>query len=170
PKARKPPTGRLPIRGRLAVASARVVLDHEVRLHHDRVRHFVDPRNAEQLGAHLALIHLDIVGHIALAERARLQHQGELPRRLLDLDDVADLDAVAWNGHAPAVHFDVAVADELARREYRRYELGTVDNRITAPLEQPDHMGAGIALLAASLLVDAAELTFRDVAVVAAQF
>src|SRR5262249_46339437 len=62
-----------------------------------------------------------------------------------------------------------AVADELARGEHRGHELRPVDHGIEPALQQPDHVGAGIALHADGLGVDAAELALGDIAVIAAQ-
>ena len=61
----------------------------------------------------------------------------------------------------------MAVADELARGEHGRHELGAVDDGVEAALEQADQVLGGGALEAAGLLVDAAELPLGDVAVVA---
>ena len=63
----------------------------------------------------------------------------------------------------------MAVADELTRRKYGRHELGPVDHGIETPLQQPDQVGAGIALHPDGLVVDAAELLLGNIAVVAAQ-
>src|SRR5262245_19073222 len=115
------------------------------------------------------MVDLDVVGHVALAEPGRFEHQRQLLRLVLELDQVADLDPVARDGDAPAVHLDVAVVDELARREHRGDELGTIDHGIEPAFEQPDHVRAGIALHADRLGVDAAELSLGDVAVIAAQ-
>ena len=63
----------------------------------------------------------------------------------------------------------MAVVDELAGGEDRRHELGAVDDRVEARLEQADQVLGGVALAAVGLLVDLAELLFGDVAVVALQ-
>ena len=72
--------------------------------------------------------------------RHAFQHQRELLRLVLDLDNVADLGAVARDGDAFAVHLDMAVADELARREHRRHELGAIDHGLQAALKQADQV------------------------------
>src|SRR5262249_49190812 len=108
-------------------------------------------------------------GHVALAEPGRFEHQRQLLRLVLEFDQVADLDPIARDGDAPAVDLDVAVVDELARREHRGDELGAIDHGIEPALEQPDHVRAGIALHADGLGVDAAELPLGDIAVIAAQ-
>jgi hypothetical protein len=56
---------------------------------------------------------------------------------------------------------------ELARGEDRGHELGPVDHRVQAPLQELDQPLAGIALAAHGLGVVAAELALADVAVVA---
>jgi len=66
--------------------------------------------------------------------------RGELLRGVLDLDDVADLDLVARDVDALAVHLDVAVVDELARGEHGRHELGAIDHGVEPALEQADQV------------------------------
>src|SRR5262249_34114986 len=65
-----------------------------------------------------------------------------------------------------AVDLDVAVIDELARREDGRHQLRPVDRGVEPALQKGDQVGAGIALHADRFLVDAAELLLRDVGVV----
>src|SRR5204863_10106616 len=79
----------------------------------------------------------------------------------------AALEPVARDGDALSVHLDVAVVDELARREHRRHELRAVDHGVEPALQQADHVGAGVALHADRLVVDAAELALGNVGVVA---
>src|SRR5262249_24534470 len=86
-----------------------------------------------------------------------------------DLDDIANLHPVARDGHPFAVHTDMAMADELPRRKHGGHELGAEDDCVEPPLQQANHVGAAVALEAPRLLVDAAELTLGDVAVIAAQ-
>src|SRR5215211_6328147 len=57
------------------------------------------------------------------------------------------------------------MADELARRERRRHELGPVDDRVETALEQADQVIAGVALEADRLGVVAAELLLGNVGV-----
>src|SRR5208282_2904915 len=85
----------------------------------------------------------------------------------LDLDEVADLDLVGGDVDATAVDLHVAVVDELARGEHRRHELGAINQRIEAALQQADQMGARIAAQAQRLDVIFVELALRDVAVIA---
>ncbi len=66
-----------------------------------------------------------------------------------------------------AVDLDVAVVDELAGGEDRRDELGAVDDRVEAALQQADQVLAGVALHADGLGVGGAELLLGNVAVVA---
>src|ERR1700694_2387789 len=63
----------------------------------------------------------------------------------------------------------MTVVDELACREHGRHQLGPVHDGIEPPFQEPDQMGAGIALHPDCFLVDAAELALGDVAVIAAQ-
>src|SRR5262245_66510134 len=113
------------------------------------------------------MVDLDVVRHVALSQSGGLEHHGELLGRFLDLHHVADLAAEARDVDAPAVHLDVAVIDELARGEHGRHELGAIHDGIEPALQQADQMRSGIALEADRLLVDAAEVLFRNVAVVA---
>ena len=53
--------------------------------------------------------------------------------------------------------------------KYGRHEFGAEDERVEPALQQADHVGAAVALQAAGFLIDAAELAFGDVAVIAAQ-
>src|SRR5262245_22367513 len=115
------------------------------------------------------MVDLDVVRHVALSQSGGLEHHGELLGRFLDLHHVADLHAEARDVDAPAVHLDVAVVDELARGENRRHELRAEHDGVEPALEQPDHVGARVALHADRLRVDAAELPLGNVAVVAAQ-
>src|SRR5215831_18772703 len=62
------------------------------------------------------------------------------------------------------------MADELTRREDRRHQLRAVDQGVEPALEQPDHVRTGIALHADGFVVDAVELAFGNIAVVAPQF
>src|SRR5690606_36595955 len=71
--------------------------------------------------------------------------------------------------HAAAVDVDVAVVDELARREDGRDELGAIDDRVQARLQQADEVLRRIALAAVGFLIGLAELLFGDVAVMALQ-
>src|SRR5262249_15895689 len=150
--------------------SARIELDHEVRLHLHGVGHVGELRDADEFGRHFRVVDLDIVRHVALGQRDRLQHDRELLRLLLDLDEIADFDAIARDRDAPTVHLDVAMADELPRGEHRRHQLCPIDHGIEPTLEQPDHMGAGIALHADGFVVDAVELALADIAVIAPPF
>src|SRR5438477_5151163 len=156
-------------RDRAWLRSARIILDHEVRLHLHRIGHLAEMRDAGELGRHLLVIDLDIIGHVALGERGRLDNKRELLRFLLDLDHIADLHAHARNGDTLAIHGDVAVADELACREHGRHEFGAIDHRVEPALQEPDQVGAGIALHPDRLVVDAAELLLGNIAVIAAQ-
>src|SRR6202030_4710216 len=90
-----------------------------------------------------------------------------LSRLLLDLDQIADLDAVARHRDPLAVHGDVAVADELARGKDGGDEFGAVDHGVEPALEQRDHGGAGVALETPRLVIDAVEVPLRHVGVVA---
>ena len=140
-----------------------------MRLHLHRIGYLAKVRDTGELRRHFLVVDLDVIRHVALGERCRLHHERELFRLLLDLDHVADLHAHARDGDALAVHGDMAVADELTRRKYGRHELGPVDHGIETPLQQPDQVGAGIALHPDRLVVDAAELLLGNIAVVAAQ-
>src|SRR5205809_2703414 len=62
------------------------------------------------------------------------------------------------------------MADELARGEHGGHQLRPVDQGVEPALEQPDHMGTGIALHADGFGVDAVELALGNIAVIAPQF
>src|SRR5690606_26421691 len=66
-----------------------------------------------------------------------------------------------------AVDHDVAVRDELARREHRRHELRAVNDGIEPALEQTDQRLAGILLDAGGLDIEPVERLFGDRAVIA---
>src|SRR5262249_35009064 len=74
---------------------ARIELDHEVRLHLHGVGHVGKLRDAGELRRHFRMVDLDIVRHVALGQRDRLEYDRELLRLLLDLDQIADFDAIA---------------------------------------------------------------------------
>src|SRR5262249_51158254 len=97
------------------------------------------------------------------------QHRRELLGGFLDLDAVADLELVAADVDAAAVHLDMAVVDELARGEHGRHELGAVDDRVETALQQADQVLASVALHAAGLDIDAVELALADVGVIPLQ-
>src|SRR5262249_8631673 len=106
-------------------------------------------------------------GHVALGELDCFQDMRKLLRSFLDLDGVADLELVAADIDAAAIHLDVAVIDELARGEHRRDELGAEDHGVETALQKPDQVLACIALQAASFDIDAVKLTLTDVGVIA---
>ena len=68
------------------------------------------------------------------------------------------LDQVRGDVDALAVDLDVAVVDELARREHGRRQLHAIDHGVEPALEQADQVGAGIPLHADGFVIDAAEL------------
>src|SRR5690606_30092936 len=109
------------------------------------------------------------VGHVAFGELSGLEDERELLRLLAHLDDVAGAAAIGRDVHPPAVHVDMAVVDELARGEDRGDELGTIDDRVEARFQKADQVLRGLTLAANGLLVNPAELLFRDVSVVALQ-
>lgn len=148
-------------------SSARVELDDQVRFHLHRIGHVRQRRRAGEGGGRLAVVDVEIIGHVALGELGRLEHDGELAGALLHRDDVTRLDLVGGDVDALAVDRDVAVVDELTGGEDRRHELGTVDHGVQAPLEQADQVLARVALQADRLGVVAAELLLGDRAVVA---
>src|SRR5262249_7961737 len=70
---------------------------------------------------------------------------------------------------AAAVHLDVAVVHELARREDGGCELGAIHHRIEPALQQTNEVLRRVALPARGFLVGLTELLFGDVAVVETQ-
>src|SRR5882757_7793476 len=149
-----------------AERSARIEFDDQMRLHLHRERHIGESRNPHELRGHLGVIDLEEVGHVALAELDGFQHRRQLLGGFLDLDGVADLQLVAADVDLAAVHLDVAVVDELARREHRGDELGAVDHGVETALQEADQVLAGVALHAARLDIDAVELALGNVGVV----
>src|SRR3984893_13246972 len=63
----------------------------------------------------------------------------------------------------------MAVVDELAGGEHGRHQLGPIHDGVEPSFQEPDQMGAGIALHPDRFLIDAAELALGDIAVIAAQ-
>ncbi|OIQ65882.1 hypothetical protein GALL_525560 [mine drainage metagenome] len=112
------------------------------------------------------MIDLEEIGHVALGELARFEDNSELLRGFLDLDYVADLELVARDVDLAAVHLDVAVVDELARREHRGDELGAEHHGVEAALEEADQVFTGIALHPAGFDVNAVKLALADVGVI----
>src|ERR1700691_5542227 len=159
----RPPTPR----GGKTAESARVEFDDQVRLHMRRIRHFRQPRNAGHLRRALGMVDFDVIGNVAFGERGGLQHDRQLPRGFLDLDEIPDLDLVGGDVDAAAIDADMAVIDELTRGEDGRHEFGAVHQRIEAALQQADQMGAGIAPEAQRLHVVLVELTLGDITVIA---
>src|SRR5690606_22229137 len=76
-------------------------------------------------------------------------------------------DAAARDIALHAVDPDMAVADDLARSEDGRRELGAIDDHVEPLFEQADQVLAGIALHACGFLIGPLELLFGDVAVIA---
>src|SRR5882757_3114889 len=152
-----------------AERSARIEFDDQMRLHLHRERHVGESRDAHELRGHLGVIDLEEVGHVALAELDGFQHRRQLLGGFLDLDGVADLQLVAADVDAAAVHLDVAVVDELARGEHRGDELGAVDHGVEAALQEADQVFTGVALHPAGFDIDAVELALGNIGVVALQ-
>src|SRR5438552_134303 len=149
--------------------SARIEFDDQMRLHLHRERHVGKAGDADELGGHLVVIDIDVVGHVALGELDGLQHMRELPGGFLDLHDVAGLELVAADIDPAAVHLDVAVVDELPRGEHGGDELGAEHHGIETALQDADQVLAGVALQTAGLDIDAMELALRDVGVITLQ-
>ncbi len=61
----------------------------------------------------------------------------------------------------------MAVADELARGKNGGHELGAIDHGVEPAFQEPDHVGAGIALQPPRLVIDAVEMPLRHVGVIA---
>src|SRR5919198_3178418 len=115
-----PPAGRAEPGPYKYISSARVELDDEVRLHRHRIGHVGELRRADELAAAAVVVDLDILGHIALARLRRLEDERHRLGLLRDLDAVAVLHLEGGDVDAPAIDPDMAVVDELARRERRR--------------------------------------------------
>ncbi len=61
----------------------------------------------------------------------------------------------------------MAVVDELARCEHGRHELGAIDHGVKPAFQKADQVRSGIAFQADRLGIDATELLFGNVGVVA---
>src|SRR5665213_2882794 len=133
-----------------------------MRLHLHRERYVGEGRDAGKFSRHLGVIDLEEIGHVALGKLDRFEDRGELLRGLLDLDEVADLDLEARD-------LDVAVIDELACGKHGGDEFGAIDYGVETALQQADQVLAGVALHAAGFDIDAVELAFADIGVVALQ-
>ena len=59
------------------------------------------------------------------------------------------------------------MADELPRGKHGGYELRAIDDGVEPALQEPDHVGAGIAFEPPRFFIDAAEVPLRHVGVVA---
>src|SRR3990170_4119601 len=140
-----------------------------MRLHLHRERYVGQMRDADELRRHLGVIDFEEIRHVAVAELVGFHDHGELLGGFLDLDHVADLELVARDVDAAAVHLDVAVVDELAGGGHGSHELGAIDHGIEAALEQADQVFTGIALHPAGFDVDAVKLALTDVGVIALQ-
>ena len=97
--------------------SARVEFDDEIWFHLHRIGHIRKRRHPSDLRGHLGVVGLDIIGHISLGKRDALEHYDKLLRCILHFYHVAGLDEIARDRHAPPVHLDVTMVDELARGE-----------------------------------------------------
>ena len=86
---------------------------------------------------------------------------------LVDTDHVVWLHLIGRDVDPLAVDQDMTMVDELARGEHRGHELGAVDHRVQAPLQELDQVLAGIAPTPGGLVIVAAELLLADIAVVA---
>src|SRR5262245_45841575 len=149
--------------------SAAIELHHEVGFHMHGEGHIGEAGDAGELGSHLVVVGLDIIGHITLGAFDGLEQQRHLLGLFLHLDEIADAASKARNIDAPAVHRDMAVTDELAGSEHGRHELGPVDDGIEPPLQQSNQVFGGGALEPARGLIDAVELALGNVGVVALQ-
>ena len=125
-------------------------------------------RDAHQLGGHLVVVRLDVVRHVALGALDGFQHQRQSAWPWRSISTMSPTrQRIAGDGDPAAVDRHMAVADELARGEHRRHELGAIDHGVEAALQQADHVLGRRALRRRGFLVDAAELTLADVAVIA---
>ena len=115
------------------------------------------------------MIDLDIIWHVTLNEANSFQHDGQLLRLVTNRDDIAFFHAIAGDVDPLAVYGDVAVVHELTCREDGWHELGAVDHGVEAALQQADQVFTGVALDALGLCIDAAELLFGQIAVIALQ-
>jgi len=109
------------------------------------------------------MVDLQVVGHVALRERAASSTRA-IWARILDLNEVADLHLERGDVDAAAVDLEMAVVDELARGEHGRNEFGAIDDRVKPALEEADQVGARVALIASPRRKLLVELALGDVA------
>ena len=138
-----------------------------MRLHLNGEGHVGKAGAALEGAFQLVEIHREIVRHVALGRFDGLQHQRHGAGLLPHLDDVAVAHPVGGDVEPPPVHPHMAVVHELARGEDGRHEFHPVNDGVEAALQQLDQVLAGVAPPAHRLVVEAAELLFGDVAVMA---
>src|SRR5690606_2377578 len=123
--------------------SARVVLDHQVRLHMDRIGHVAELGGTHEHAAGLVAFDLEIARHIPLARLERFEDDDEPAGLFPYFDHVAVTHQIAGDIDPAAVDQHVAVIDELAGGEHGRHELHAVDNRVQTTFQQADQVFAG---------------------------
>src|SRR5581483_8530306 len=74
---------------------------------------------------------------------------------------------IGSDGDLAAIDLDMAMADQLAGGEGCGHELAAIDHGVETGLQKTDHVLAGVAGTARSVLVIFAELPLGDVAVIA---
>ena len=125
--------------------------------------------SANEGALHFLVIDGDVIGHVAFGEFSRGQNGGELLGLAAQFDHIAVLHLIGRDIDLLAVDQHMTVIDDLARGENGRREFHAIDDGIQAAFQQLDQNFAVVALAAHSFLVIAAELTFADIAVIAAQ-
>ena len=113
------------------------------------------------------MVDVHVIRHITLWQLCGLDDNGQLLGAVTHFDHIALFHAVGRNVDLFAIHFDVAVIHELTRSEHSWDELRTVHNRVQTTFEQTDQVFTCIALYTLGFCIDAAELLFCQVAVVA---
>src|SRR5262249_19162884 len=94
--------------------SARIILDHEMRLHRRGKRNVRQLRRAHEATLHAVRVRRKVFGNLTLARRDRFEDQRHLAGLAGNLDGIAIFDLIGRDGDALTVDADMAVADELA--------------------------------------------------------
>ena len=115
------------------------------------------------------MVNVHIVRHVTLGQLNRFQNGCHLLRTITHFDHVAFLHAIGRDVHFLAVHTHVAVVDELTGCKHGRHKFGAVDNSVKAAFQQTNQVFTGVAFDTLGFTIDAAELFFGQVAVVAFQ-
>ena len=146
-----------------------VEFDDLSRFHLHRVWHIRQFRHANEGCRHRFRVNVNILGNVAFGTAESFQNQSHVAGLLADLNHIAWLQARRTDVATTTIDQNVAVIDELTRCEDRRHEFRAVNDGIEAGFQKTDQVFGRVAFQAVGFFVNAKELLFRDVAVVAFQ-